>query len=66
MELIVVGIIVTIVLISKADLHHKVDNYPINKVSIAKISMDAGKSPEYIQRKWLLVNMIKMMNGKYN
>lgn len=58
MELIVVGIIVTIVLISKADLHHKVDNYPINKVSIAKISMDAGKSPEYIQ--W------QMVAGKYD
>lgn len=58
MELIVVGIIVTIVLISKADLHHKVDNYPIDKVSIAKMSMDAGKSPEYIQR--------QMVAGKYD
>lgn len=58
MELIVVGIIVTIVLISKADLHHEVDNYPINKVSIAKMSMDAGKSPEYIQR--------QMVAGKYD
>lgn len=58
MELIVVGIIVIIVLISKADLHHKVDNYPIDKVSIAKMSMDAGKSPEYIQR--------QMVAGKYD
>lgn len=58
MELIVVGIIVTIVLISKANLNHKVDNYPINKVSIAKMSMDAGKSPGYIQR--------QMVAGKYD
>lgn len=66
MEVVVIIIFVIIYAIYKANLNHKVDNYPIDKVSIAKISMDAGKVLNISNVKWLLVNMIKMMNGKYN
>lgn len=58
MELVVIIVFIIIYAIYKANLNHKVDNYPINKVSIAKMSMDAGKSPKYIQR--------QMVAGKYD
>lgn len=57
-ELITLGIFVAIYLISKASLNNKVNNYDMTKVSIGKMSMDAGKSPTEIQR--------NMVAGKYD
>lgn len=57
-DLIGILILIAIWAIYKITLNHKVDNYPIDKVSIEKMGMDAGKSPEYIQR--------KMVNGAYD
>lgn len=57
-ELITLGIFVAIYLIGKASLDHKMDNYDMSKVSIGKMSMDAGKSHAEIRR--------NMVNGKYD
>lgn len=57
-DLIGLIILAAIYFISKAKLENKVDNYPIDKISIAKIGMDAGKSPDYIKR--------KMVSGAYD
>lgn len=44
--------------IYKANLNSKVDNYDMSKVSIGKMSMDAGKSKSEIRR--------KLVNGEYD
>lgn len=57
-ELITLGIFIVIYLIGKANLNYKVNNYDMTKVSIGKMSMDAGKSKTEIQK--------NMVAGKYN
>lgn len=57
-ELITLGIFIVIYLIGKANLNNKVNNYDMTKVSIGKMSMDAGKSKTEIQK--------NMVAGKYN
>ena len=57
-DLIVLAIVVGIYLWDKISLETKVDNYPISKVSVTKLGMDAGKSPDYIKR--------QMVQGKYD
>lgn len=44
--------------IYKANLNSKVDNYDMSKVSLGKMSMDAGKSQTEIRR--------KLVNGEYD
>lgn len=57
-ELITLGIFIVIYLIGKANLNHKVDNYDMSKVSIGKMSVDAGKSHTEIRK--------NLVAGKYN
>lgn len=57
-DLICLIIFAVLYFIGKALLNYKVDNYPIDKVSISKMAMDYDKSPEYRQR--------KMVSGAYD
>lgn len=56
--LIVIIFFVAIYLVDKVSLEKKVDNYDMSKVSIGKMTMDAGKSYTEIKR--------NMVAGKYD
>ena len=56
--LIFFGIIAVVCFISKASTNAKFNNYDMDKVSIGKMSMDAGKSKSEIRR--------NLVNGKYD